>query len=103
MTNLPCFKAYDIRGRYPEELNEELAYFIGQAYAVCLKPRSLAVGHDIRLSGPSLTDALAEGLMDAGVEVVDIGQCGTEEIYFAAAHLAVDGGIIVTASQPGGI
>ncbi|MDA8160896.1 MAG: phosphomannomutase [Desulfobacteraceae bacterium] len=99
MTNLPCFKAYDIRGRYPEELNEDLAYFIGQACAGCLKPKAMAVGHDIRLSGPGLTDALAEGLMDAGVEVLDLGQCGTEEIYFAAATLEVEGGVIVTASH----
>ncbi len=99
MNQLACFKAYDIRGRYPEELNEDLAYFIGQACAACLKPKAMAVGHDIRLSGPGLTDALAEGLMDAGVEVLDLGQCGTEEIYFAAATLEVEGGVIVTASH----
>ncbi len=99
MTTLPCFKAYDIRGRYPDEINEELAYWIGQAYAAHFAPQAMALGHDIRLSGPSLTEALADGLMSAGVDVVDIGQCGTEEIYFAAAHLPVDGGIIVTASH----
>jgi histidinol-phosphate/aromatic aminotransferase/cobyric acid decarboxylase-like protein len=96
---LNCFKAYDIRGKVPEELDKDLAYRIGQAFAAIFKPRSVAVGHDIRLSGPSLTTALAEGLMDAGVDVVHLGLCGTEEIYFAASHLDVDGGIIVTASH----
>lgn len=99
MTTIPCFKAYDIRGRVPDQLNEDLAYWIGQAYAARFKPQTMAVGHDIRLSGPALTEALADGLMTAGVDVVHIGQCGTEEIYFAAAHLDVDGGIIVTASH----
>ncbi|MBA3013324.1 MAG: phosphomannomutase [Proteobacteria bacterium] len=99
MTTIPCFKAYDIRGRVPDQLNEDLAYWIGQAYATRFAPKTMAVGHDIRLSGPALTEALADGLMTAGVDVVDIGQCGTEEIYFAAAHLDVDGGIIVTASH----
>jgi len=99
MASLPCFKAYDIRGRYPSEIDETLAYWIGQAYAAHFSPKTVAIGHDIRLSGPALTTALAEGLMTAGVDVLDIGQCGTEEIYFAAAHLPVDGGIIVTASH----
>lgn len=96
---IPCFKAYDIRGRVPDELNPELAYWIGQAYAQHFSPKSMAVGHDIRLSGPGLVDALADGLMDAGVDVIDIGMCGTEEIYFSAFHLDVDGGIVVTASH----
>jgi len=99
MTLIPCFKAYDIRGRVPDQLNEDLAFWIGQAYAARFTPKTMAVGHDIRLSGPGLTKALADGLMTAGVDVVDIGQCGTEEIYFAAANLEVDGGIIVTASH----
>ena len=99
MTTIPCFKAYDIRGRYPDEINEALAFRIGQAYAIALAPKTIVLGHDIRLSGPKLTQALADGLMTGGVDVVHIGQCGTEEIYFAAAHLAVDGGIIVTASH----
>nr|MBF0222964.1 phosphomannomutase [Desulfobulbaceae bacterium] len=96
---IPCFKAYDIRGRVPDELDAELAYWIGQAYAQHFSPASIAIGHDIRLSGPGLVDALAQGLMDAGVDVVDIGLCGTEEIYFSAFHLEVDGGIVVTASH----
>ncbi|MDH5297523.1 MAG: phosphomannomutase, partial [Desulfobulbaceae bacterium] len=94
-----CFKAYDLRGRVPEELNEELAYRIGQAYAAELAPRRIAIGHDIRLSGPALAAALAKGFTAAGVEVLDFGLCGTEEIYFGAFHLEVDGGIIVTASH----
>lgn len=100
MSPLSCFKAYDIRGKVPSELDENLAFRIGQAYAAHFAPRRLAVAHDIRLSGPSLTTALSEGLLQAGVDVVHLGQCGTEEIYFAAFHLAdVDGGIIVTASH----
>jgi phosphomannomutase len=96
---LNCFKAYDIRGKVPDELNHDLAYWIGQAYARHFGPEKIAIGHDIRLSGPSLSQALAKGFMDAGVDIVDIGLCGTEEIYFAAAHLEVDGGIIITASH----
>jgi len=96
---LACFKAYDIRGRVPDELDEQLAFHIGQAFAACFKPRKMAIGHDIRLSGPALSGALAEGFLAAGVDVVDLGLCGTEEIYFAAFHLEVDGGIIVTASH----
>ncbi|MFZ5765795.1 MAG: phosphomannomutase [Thermodesulfobacteriota bacterium] len=96
---LPCFKAYDIRGRVPNELNEELAYGIGQACAVRFRPQKMAIGHDIRLSGPALAAALADGLRDGGVAVCDLGLCGTEEIYYAAFSLAVDGGIIVTASH----
>ncbi len=95
----PCFKAYDLRGRVPDELDEALAYRIGQAYAAELSPRRVAIGHDIRLSGPALATSLARGFTDAGVEVLDLGLCGTEEIYFAAFHLEIDGGIIVTASH----
>ncbi len=96
---LHCFKAYDIRGRVPSELNEDLAYWIGQAYAAHFKPRSVVIGHDIRLSGPGLSKALCDGFLTAGVDIIDIGLCGTEEIYFAAANLDVDGGIIITASH----
>jgi len=83
----------------PDELDEQLAFHIGQAFAVCFKPRKMVIGHDIRLSGPALARALADGFLAAGVDVVDLGLCGTEEIYFAAFHLEVDGGIIVTASH----
>ena len=96
---LSCFKAYDIRGRIPDELNEELAYRIGRAYAIFLQPRRVAIGHDVRLSSPALSAAVAKGLLDGGVEVWDIGLCGTEEIYFAAFHYRLDGGIMVTASH----
>lgn len=99
MTSLPCFKAYDVRGRVPDELNEELAGAIGQAYSAVFAPKKIAIGRDIRLSSPALTQALTEGVLAAGVDVIDLGLCGTEEIYFAAAHLDVDGGIMVTASH----
>ena len=96
---LACFKAYDIRGRIPDELNETLAWRIGRAYAALLQPRQVAVGHDVRLSSPALSRAVAEGLLEGGADVLDIGQCGTEEIYFAAFHHRLDGGIMVTASH----
>jgi len=99
---LACFKAYDIRGRLPDQLNEDIAYRVGRAYVEFLKPRKVVVGHDIRLSSPAITDALVNGLLDGGVDVQHIGQCGTEEVYFAAFHLeaaGVDGGICVTASH----
>ncbi len=98
-SELNCFKAYDIRGRIPGELNEDLAYRIGRAYAVTVQPRRAAVGHDVRLSSPTLATALANGLLDSGVDVLDIGLCGTEEIYFATFHHRLDGGIMVTASH----
>ncbi|MDT8428390.1 MAG: phosphomannomutase [Pseudomonadales bacterium] len=96
---LACFKAYDIRGRVPDQLNEDIAYRIGRAYAQWLQPQQIVVGYDIRLSSRALCTALSNGLMAAGVEVIDIGQCGTEEIYFATSYLNVDGGIVVTASH----
>lgn len=96
---LACFKAYDIRGRIPDELNEDLAYRIGRAYAALLQPRRVAVGHDVRLTSPALSAAVAEGLLDGGAAVWDIGLCGTEEIYFAAFHHRLDGGIMITASH----
>lgn len=98
-STLSCFKAYDIRGRVPDELNEDLAFRIGQAYGTLFTPKKVAVGHDIRLSSPALTEALANGFNAAGVDVLHLGMCGTEEIYFAAFHLDVDGGIMVTASH----
>ncbi|WP_419835954.1 phosphomannomutase CpsG [Endozoicomonas atrinae] len=99
MTKLPCFKAYDIRGRLPDELNEDIAYRIGRAYGEYLKPKDVVVGGDIRLTSEELKHALSEGLRDAGVNVLDIGLSGTEEIYFATFHLGVDGGVQVTASH----
>ncbi len=99
MNKLPCFKAYDIRGRLPDELNEDIAYRIGRAYGEYLKPKDVVVGGDIRLTSEELKHALSEGLRDAGVNVLDIGLSGTEEIYFATFHLGVDGGVQVTASH----
>ncbi len=96
---LTCFKAYDVRGRIPDQLNEDIAYRIGRAYAAFLQPKQVVVGYDIRLSSRQLCDALSRGLTDSGVDVLNIGQCGTEEIYFATSHLKVDGGIVVTASH----
>ena len=96
---ISCFKAYDIRGRVPDELDEKLAYAIGQAYCAHLAPKKVVVGHDIRLSSPALSEALTRGFLEAGVHVVDLGLCGTEEIYFAVSHLCVDGGVMVTASH----
>ena len=96
---LRCFKAYDVRGVVPGELNEAIAYRIGQAYAAVVRPRRVVVGRDVRPSGEALAGALIEGLNDAGVDVVDIGLCGTEQVYFATFHLGLDGGIMVTASH----
>ena len=99
MTQLTCFKAYDIRGQLGAELNEEIAYRIGRAYAQFLGAKRVVIGGDMRLSSEPLKQALAKGLMDAGCDVIDLGMTGTEEVYFAAFHLDVDGGIEVTASH----
>lgn len=99
MSHLPCFKAYDVRGRIPDEINEDLAFKIGQAYAKFINPKEVVVGYDIRLTSQSLAQALKNGLKASGVNVLDIGQCGTEEVYFATSHLNADGGICVTASH----
>jgi len=96
---LKCFKAYDIRGRLGDELNEDIAYRIGRAYGEFLKPKTMVVGGDVRLTSESLKQALANGLRDSGTNVIDIGLSGTEEIYFATSYLNVDGGIEVTASH----
>lgn len=94
-----AFKAYDIRGRVPEELNETVAYRLGRAYVSRFGARRVVVGGDIRLSTKSLVAAVTEGLLDGGCDVVDIGLCGTEQVYFATFHLKTDGGIMVTASH----
>lgn len=96
---LPAFKAYDIRGRVPEELNEDLARRIGVALAAQLTPGPVVLGHDVRLTSPALQDALAAGLRGTGREVIDIGLCGTEEVYFQTDHLGAAGGVMVTASH----
>lgn len=100
MQKLTCFKAYDIRGKLGSELNEDIAYRIGRAYGSFVgNGKQVVVGGDVRLTSESLKLALANGLQDAGVNVIDIGMTGTEEIYFATFHLGVDGGIEVTASH----
>ena len=94
-----AFKAYDIRGIVPQEVNAELAYRVGRVFAAMFAAESVVVGHDIRLTGPELAAAAIEGLRDGGCTVYDIGECGTEMVYFATAHLKTDGGIMVTASH----
>lgn len=99
MTQLTCFKAYDIRGKLGTELNEEIAYKIGRAYGQIYQPKKIVVGCDIRLSSEDLKQAIIKGLNDAGVDVLDLGMTGTEEVYFGAFHLDVQGGIEITASH----
>ncbi len=115
---MKCFKAYDVRGKIPDELNEEIAYYIGRAYARFLRgtvpilrlrfaasvnlgqsPMRVIVGRDNRLTSESLAKALSDGLIDSGADVFDIGICGTEEVYFATFSEKMDGGIMITASH----
>jgi phosphomannomutase len=93
------FKAYDVRGVYPDELDEEGAYAIGRAYVEQFEPRRMAVGRDMRLSSPQMAAAAIRGAADAGAEVLDLGLVGTEMLYFAVGELGLDGGIEVTASH----
>ncbi len=99
MGSLTCFKAYDIRGQLGVELNEEIAYRIGRAYAEFIKPKNVVLGGDIRLTSEALKSALSEGIRDAGSDVIDIGMVGTEQVYFATSFLNAGGGIEVTASH----
>ena len=99
MNSITCFKAYDLRGRIPTELNDDVAYRVGRGYAQFLNPKRVVVGRDIRLSSAGLTEALCRGLTDSGVDVYDIGICGTEGVYFATFDGGYDGGIMVTASH----
>ncbi|MBR5556200.1 MAG: phosphomannomutase CpsG, partial [Acinetobacter sp.] len=99
MTKLTCFKAYDIRGKLGTELNEDIAYKVGRAYGQIYKPKTVVVGCDMRLSSEGLKQATMRGLNDAGVNVLDLGMTGTEEVYFGAFHLDVQGGIEITASH----
>lgn len=94
-----AFKAYDIRGRVPDELNEEVTYRIGWAFVDLFAAKTVVVGRDVRLSSESLTKALIRGFTDRGCRVIDIGLCGTEMVYFATSHLKAEGGIMVTASH----
>ena len=99
MATLTCFKAYDIRGKLGEELNEDVARRIGRAFVQALGARTVVVGRDIRASSEALMAALVDGITEAGADVLDLGLCGTEEMYFATTHFGADGGIEVTASH----
>src|SRR6267378_5072879 len=99
MLDPKVFKAYDIRGIYPDELDEEGAYAIGRAYVQQFEPRRIAVGRDMRLSSPQMAAAVMRGAADEGAEVLDIGLVGTEMVYFAVGELELDGGVMVTASH----
>jgi phosphomannomutase len=94
-----AFKAYDVRGLYPDELDDAAAYAVGRAYVEQFSPARIAVGRDMRLSAPSMAAAVREGAADAGAEVLDLGMVGTEMLYFAVGDLGLDGGIMVTASH----
>lgn len=96
---LPCFKAYDVRGKVPSELNQEVAYAIGRAYARETGAKTVCLGYDIRLSGPELMDAMSRGLNEEGCDVIDLGMIGTEMVYFATAKYGYDGGVMITASH----
>ncbi|HEY1991629.1 MAG TPA: phosphomannomutase, partial [Gammaproteobacteria bacterium] len=94
-----AFKAYDIRGRVPQDLDADIAYAIGRAFVELTRPRQVAVGQDVRLSSPELAAAVASGILDAGADVLDIGLCGTEQVYHATFSRNLGGGIMVTASH----
>jgi phosphomannomutase/phosphoglucomutase len=94
-----CFKAYDIRGQVPSQLNDDIAYRIGRALVLELNAKSFVIGRDMRLESPGLASALTRGIIDAGANVIDIGLCGTEEVYFATSHYNADGGVMITASH----
>jgi phosphomannomutase len=99
LENLKCFKAYDIRGKVPSELDAKLAYNIGRTYAKYLDAKKIVIGHDIRSSSEAISEALSSGITEAGCDVIDIGLCGTEMVYFATPALDADGGIMITASH----
>jgi len=99
LSAITCFKAYDLRGRLPGELNDDVAYRVARGYAEFLSPKRIVVGRDIRLSSAGLADAVCRGLTDSGVDVYDIGICGTEGVYFATFDGGYDGGIMITASH----
>ena len=99
ISELSCFKAYDVRGKIPTELNESLAFLIGLAVTEYLEASAIVIGYDVRHSSPAIVESLFGGINQAGAEVINIGLCGTEEIYFATNFLGTDGGIMVTASH----
>lgn len=96
---LSCFKAYDVRGRVPNELNEDIAYWCGRALVHLVAPRSVVIGRDMRLSGPALHAAFTRGVLETGVDVIDLGLVGTEQVYFGTFHLGADAGVMITASH----
>ena len=93
------FKAYDVRGQIPGEINVPFAYRFAQATKETLAPRKVVVGHDMRIDSPALAGALSQGLLDSGIDVLPVGQCGTEEVYFHTARSGADAGLMVTASH----
>ncbi len=97
--NIDSFKAYDIRGQIPNQLNPDICYRIGNATAKFLDAKRVVIGRDMRLTSAEFADAVAKGLQEAGVDVLDIGLCGTEMVYFGVSHLNADGGIMITASH----
>ena len=99
MANIEGFKAYDIRGKVPSQLNNELAYKIGRTFAKYLNCKKVVIGRDVRKSSPELSQALSKGLTDAGTDVYDLGLCGTEMIYYGTPYFDADGGIMITASH----
>ncbi len=99
MSKISSFKAYDIRGKVPSELNNELAYKVGRAFAKFLNAEKVVIGRDVRKSSPELSQSLTKGLNDAGCSVIDLGLCGTEMVYFATPFFDADGGIMITASH----
>ena len=99
MAKISSFKAYDIRGKVPGDLNTDLAYKVGRAYVKYLDCKSVVIGRDVRKSSPEISNALANGITDAGADVLDLGLCGTEMIYFGTPYLEAEGGIMITASH----
>ena len=99
MQKLACFRSYDVRGKIGEELNEGIAYRIGRACAQSLKAETVVLGFDARETSPSLARAVAKGICDAGADVLKIGLCGTEEVYFAVSEFKASAGIEITASH----
>ena len=96
---ISCFKAYDVRGRIPSELNEDVAFRIGVGIASYFSAETVVVGYDIRPSSMDILNALTKGMNSQGAKVFSIGLCGTEEIYFATNHLKTDAGVMITASH----
>src|SRR5690348_4100025 len=97
--NTAIFKSYDVRGIYPAELNEDVAYLIGRCFVPLLGAKTVAVGRDMRPSGKSLFEAFARGASEAGADVVDIGLVSTDALYFAVGKFGYDGGVMITASH----